>query len=315
MPDVVVVGEIGRDLVLGIDEMPAGGGSADVRHRRELLGGKGANQAVALRQLSVDVALVGVVGDDAAGDDVLRQARADGIDVDAVARRGGASTALLVDVVEGGGVRRLLEHRPDEVLLRPDDVRAAGAVLRSARMVLVQLQQPGPAVLAALEIAREAGVPVVADGAPADDRTRDAVLAGAAVLRADDTEAGLLLGETPDGVDEAVEAARSLLDQGPEVVALASGSEANVVAWRGGHVVMPLLDAQPVDPTGAGDSFVAALAAAILRGEHPGDAAWAAAAAAASTVAHLGGRPDLDPVRLAAAAGRARAEHAGAQEG
>jgi ribokinase len=176
-------------------------------------------------------------------------------------------------------------------------------------MVLLQLQQPGEAVRAALDVARDAGIPVVADGAPADDATRDAVLAGATVLRADASEAQLLLDEAPADVDGTVRAARALVERGPEVVALAAGSEANVVAWRGGHVVMPLLDAEVVDPTGAGDAFVAALAAAILRGDDPEHAGWLATAAAAVTVDHLGGRPDLDRRRLDAAARRARAEH------
>lgn len=309
MPDVVVVGQIGRDLVLGVDRLPAAGGSTDVRHRREVLGGKGANQAVGLRRLAVTAGLVGVVGADGAGEDVLAQAERDGIDVSGVVRRPGAGTALLVDVVEPGGVRRLLEHVPAEVLLRPDDVRAAAPLLRSARMVVLQLQQPGPAVLAALRLAREVGARVVADGAPPDAAARRALLAGASVVRADDSEAPLLLGRALDGVPDAVEAATSLVDDGPDVVALAVGTEADVVAWRGGHVVLPLLGDEPVDPTGAGDAFVAGLATALLRGSDPETAGWFAAAAAADTVAHLGGRPDFDTAGLEAAARRGRAEH------
>jgi ribokinase len=295
MPDVVVVGQIGRDLVLGIDELPDAGGSADVHSRDELLGGKGANQAVGLSQLGVAVGLVGVVGADAPGDDVVAQAARDGIDVTGVVRRAGARTALLVDVVEPGGVRRLLEHVPDDVLLRVEDVRAAAPLLRAARMVVLQLQQPGPAVVEALRLARDAGARVVADGAPEDDDVRDAILAGASVLRADDSEAALLVGHELDGVPAAIEAAGSLVDAGPEVVALAVGDAGNVVAWRGGHVVVPLLGGDPVDPTGGGDAFVAGLTAALLRGADPAEAGRLAAAAAASTVARRGGRPELQP--------------------
>ncbi|PBJ29532.1 PfkB family carbohydrate kinase, partial [Mycobacterium avium] len=64
---VVVIGQIGRDLVLRIDRPPTAGESATVLRREELLGGKGANQAVGLAQLGVPVALIGVVGDDQAG--------------------------------------------------------------------------------------------------------------------------------------------------------------------------------------------------------------------------------------------------------
>jgi ribokinase len=117
MSDVVVVGQVGRDLVLRVRALPEAGGSAAAAERRELLGGKGANQAVALTQLGVPVALVGVVGDDPAGRQVLAQAADDGLDVSAVVPRPGAATALLLDLVEGGGRRRLVESVPEEVLL------------------------------------------------------------------------------------------------------------------------------------------------------------------------------------------------------
>lgn len=305
MGRVAVVGQVGRDLVLTVDALPDGGGASDVRSRRELLGGKGANQAVGCRLLGHEAALVAVVGDDQAGAMVLDEARSDGIAVDAVARRG--TTALLVDLVEDDGTRRLLEHVPGEALLTPDDVRAAGEMLARADAVLLQLQQPGDAVLEVLRIARAAGVRVVADGAPEDDDVRDALLGGAHVLRADAAEAALLLGDEPSGVDATLEAARELQGRGPAVVALAAGTEANVVAWDGGYVVMPLLDAGPaVDPTGGGDAFVAGLTAALLRGEPAEVAAWWGSAAAALTVTHPGGRPDYDTGSVEALAARAR---------
>ncbi|MFG1891405.1 PfkB family carbohydrate kinase [Micromonospora sp. NPDC049051] len=57
--DVMVVGQVARDLVLLVDEVPEAGGTAPVRRRRELLGGKGANQAVGLAQLGAAVGLLG----------------------------------------------------------------------------------------------------------------------------------------------------------------------------------------------------------------------------------------------------------------
>lgn len=75
---VVVIGQIARDLVLRTDGPPTTGDSVTILQRNELLGGKGANQAVGLSQLGVPVALIGVVGDDHAGASVLQQARRDG---------------------------------------------------------------------------------------------------------------------------------------------------------------------------------------------------------------------------------------------
>jgi ribokinase len=313
MADVVVLGQVGRDLVLRTPALPEAGGSATVDERRELLGGKGANQAVALAQLGVPVALVGVVGDDSAGTEAVAQAAADGIDVSAVVRRRGAATALLVDLVEEGGVRRLLEDVPGAVLLTPDDVAAATGQLAGAQVASLQLQQPGVAVRAALERVPE-GALVVVDGVPEDDATRDAVLARADVVRADAAEARLLTGRDLSGVDDARDAAAELLTAGARVVALDVGEDGDLVAWRAGprvgvaaeelevdpgwadgDVLVPLLGEQPVDPTGGGDVYVAALVATLLGGATPEDAAWAASAATCLTVAHAGGRPRLDP--------------------
>ncbi|WP_459962718.1 PfkB family carbohydrate kinase, partial [Mycobacterium avium] len=137
---VVVIGQIGRDLVLRIDRPPTAGESATVLRREELLGGKGANQAVGLAQLGVPVALIGVVGDDQAGTSILQQAQRDGIDVSGVARRG--TTALLVDVVAAPPERMLLEDVPDSSLVRVADLDRSSSLFDTADTVSIQLQQP-----------------------------------------------------------------------------------------------------------------------------------------------------------------------------
>jgi len=314
--DAVVLGQVGRDLVLRTGRLPAPGGSATVTQRIEVLGGKGANQAVALTQLGIAVALVGVVGDDEPGRSARRQATADGIDVTRVLTRSGAPTALLLDLVEDGGGRRLVEHVPAAVLLTAADVEAAAAELAGCRLLSLQLQQPGEAVRAALEHAPATAM-VLSDGDPADEETRAAVLARADVLRADAVEAGRLVGSRLDGVDDAREAAAELMTAGVRLVALAVGEAGDLVVWRtgppiglvagereadrrwaDGEVLVPLLGGAPVDPTGAGDAYVAALAATLLGGARPEDAAWAASAAAALTVRHAGGRPRLSVAAL-----------------
>ncbi|MFC8723398.1 PfkB family carbohydrate kinase, partial [Kitasatospora sp. NPDC057198] len=186
---VVVVGQIGRDLVLRTDGLPPAGGSVDVGERWEGLGGKGANQAVGLAQLGVPVRLVGVVGEDRAGDEVLRRADRDGIGTAAVVRRG--RTALLVDVVDAPGSRRLLEDVPPEGLVSVADVERARSAFAGADTVSLQLQQPAATVLAAARLARRRGARVVADGAPGP-AAHGELLGLVDVLRADAAEAELL---------------------------------------------------------------------------------------------------------------------------
>jgi ribokinase len=289
--DIAVVGQIARDLVLVVDEVPDAGGSTAVRDRREMLGGKGANIAVASAQLGMSVAVLGVVGDDEVGTKLLGQARADGIDVTPVVRRASVATALIVDIVTSDGKWRYLEDIPDDVLLTEADVAAATPTLAEAAAVIVQLQQPSKAALTA---ARHAGRLVVLEGAVRDDEHREPLLAAVDVLRADSQEAELLTGQRLDDVDTAVRAARDLLASGPALVVFAL-DDGNLFVWADDHLFLPLGDTEVVDTTGGGDAFTAALTAALVRGQGPHEAARRAVAAAAATVGHPGGRPDLRP--------------------
>ncbi len=291
---VVVVGQIARDLVLVVDRVPEAGATTSVRLRRELLGGKGANQAVGLSQLGTPVGLVAVVGDDRTGVELVQQARADGIDVSGVWFRPRTATGLIVDIVDESHGWRYLEDLPDPVLLTASDIRGAADLLRGAGWVSIQLQQPRAAVAAAAEQARLAGAQMVLDGATDDDR----ILSAAKVLRSDAHETELLTGTAPTTAAAALRAGHDLLRRGPALVALAADPIGNVVVWEDGHVIVPLLADRVVDTTGAGDAFTAGLISALARGAAPESAARLAGAAAAATVGHPGGRPDLSPRAL-----------------
>lgn len=291
MADVVVVGQIARDLVLRVDELPGPGQAAPVRERLEMLGGKGANQAVGLLQLGVSTALVGVLGDDAHGDRLLEQASGDGIDTTHVVRRAGERSGLIVDIVAKDW--HYLEDLPQPVLLTEADVANAAGPIRAARATVVQLQQPAAAVLAAAEIARAAGGLVVFDGVTEDGR-RDRLFDAADVLRADAHEAELLAGRALTGPDDVTAFARGLLDgHRLRFVALAVSGFGDVFVWPEGDVHIPYGTADVIDTTGAGDAMTAALTSVLYRGGGPELAAHLAATAATATVRRLGGRPDL----------------------
>jgi len=291
---VLVVGQAARDLVLRVDRLPESGGSTAVLEKLELLGGKGANQAVGLRQLGAEVALVAVLGTDEVGQRMLDQAAESGIDLTYCLRRG--TTALLVDVVETGGARRLLEHVPESALLTRADIEAADPAFREADTVCLQLQQPDDALLAAAELALEHGARLVLDGG-LDGDARERLLGMADVVRADHAEATALTGVRIETRADAEFAARKLLAKGPSIVALAVHGEGDLVAWPGGHALLPYGPEEVVDRTGAGDAFVAGLIAGIRRGLGAEAAGRLASAAAGATVTRLGGRPDLTALR------------------
>jgi ribokinase len=213
------------------------------------------------------------------------------VDVDLVVQRAGTRTALIVDILAPDGRWRYLEDIAAGVLLTAADVTRAVPSIATADAVLVQLQQPRPAALAAARAGRAADAIVVLDGAPAGDA--EELLSAADVVRADDRESVALTGVRLTTVNDAVEAGRRLMRHGPRIVVLAVPDVGNVVVCADGHECLPLVADEVVDTTGAGDAFTAALAASLLRGEPPSTAARHATAAAAVTVGHPGGRPRL----------------------
>jgi ribokinase len=293
---VVVAGQLARDLVLQVDQMPDEGTAADVRLRLEMLGGKGANQAVSLAQLGAPVSLVAVAGRDEVGDRLVAQAALDGIDVSGVVRRAGCPTALIVEALDADGGWRYLQHLPPEMLLTPDDVADAAGLFVGAAAVLVQLQQPPAAALAAARCGRGVAALVVLDGVPAQE-DRSALLALADVLRADERETELLTGAAPDNVEAVRAAAGKVLASGPGLLVLGL-TEGNLFVWRDrrwgeGSTFRPLGDDPVVDTTGGGDALTAALTVALLRGDAQETAARYAVAASSIIVGRPGGRPKL----------------------
>ena len=290
----VVFGQIAQDIVAGVPELPTPGASTSVPEVRWLLGGKGANQAVGLRQLGAVVAVAGVVGDDPIGAELLAAMLHDGIDVCGVARRG--SSAVLFDVVDRSAKRMLLEHVPTSALLTAADVRAAGHLVEHADAVCLQAQQPGDALTAAAALARRSGAIIALDGAPDADAT-DELLAAAEIVRVDATEAGELVGFPVSSLSSGEEACRVLLARGPRVAAVEVAGAGDLVAWADGTVFLPHGDDEVVkDRTGAGDAFFVGLVRGLGREWTVERAADLAHRAAASTVARLGGRPDLEAI-------------------
>ncbi|GAB3443798.1 PfkB family carbohydrate kinase [Actinophytocola sediminis] len=298
MTSTVVVGQITRDLVLSVAELPGARQSARVLRRREGLGGKGANIAVALAQLGLPVSLLGVVGDDHVAANLLARARRDGVDVDQVVRRPGALTGLVVDIPDAHGDWHYLEHLPPEILLTEQDVEAAAPALRAARCVVVQLGQPAEVALAAATCAKDAGRLVVLDGAPEAGDLCPALLATADVVRADAGQARQLTGIDIDDADSAVRAGRELIDRHGVALVAFGVPGGDAFTWSTGSRVVPYLAARVVDTSGAGDALCAALTSVLCRGGPAEEAVDLAVAAAAATVEHPGGRPNLTPRRL-----------------
>ncbi len=131
------------------------------------LGGKGANQAVAARKLGSDVAFICRIGPDEFGQAALRQLEGFGVATGLVLNDAGGATGIAIIKVAQAGENFITVIGGSNLRLDDSDVARGHAALTKARVLLLQLEVPLAASLAAAQVVRQAGGLVVLDPAPA----------------------------------------------------------------------------------------------------------------------------------------------------
>ncbi|MFF4228357.1 ribokinase [Streptomyces sp. NPDC001820] len=273
MTGIVVLGSTNMDLVAYVPHAPKRGETVTGREFRTIPGGKGANQAVAAARAGGDVAMIGAVGSDEFGELLRHTLEASGVDTDLLRTAEGPSgTAHIVVDDEGGNSIVVIPGANGAVnALGPGDE----ALIATSDALLLQLELPLSAVLDGAEAARRHGVRTILTPAPAQPLPPE-LLAVTDLLVPNEHEAATLA-----GVADPHMAAEALLRQVPEVV-ITLGSAGSLYAARGSApVTVPAPRVRAVDTTGAGDTFVGALAVALVEGRPVQQAlSWASAAAA-----------------------------------
>jgi ribokinase len=263
-PRLVVVGSLNLDSVSEVPALPRPGETVLALRSARGLGGKGANQAVSAARHGAAVAMVGCVGDDRDGAELLSALAAEAVDTSAVRVRRGPPTGAAQVIVAADGANCIVVAAGANAQLTPADAESALADLRPSDVVLIQLEIPIDAATAAARTAAAAGARVVLNPAPAQPLPGDFVRA-VDVLVPNLTElVALTGGGGSDLVAEASERALALAGDRSVIVTL--GEHGALVVERGEatSVSAPRVDA--IDTTGAGDAFCGSLASELLRG-------------------------------------------------
>jgi ribokinase len=291
-PRIVVVGSVNTDMVVKSERIPAPGETITGGQFMMAAGGKGANQAVAAARLGAEVTLVAKVGSDMFGEQAVENYRAEGIATDLIVRDPGHATGVALILVDQRGENSIAVAPGANFAITADEVHRARDRIRDADVLLLQLEIPMPAVLAAARIAAEAGVTVVLDPAPAAP-VPDALLECVKVIKPNEHEAEQLTGVAVTDEASAREAAVRLLDRGVRHVVITLGARGAL--WISGEkscfVEGTVVEA--VDSTAAGDAFSGGLACAIARGESLEAAVREACLVGALATTRLGAQPSM----------------------
>lgn len=275
MPKILVAGSLNADLVVRAPRFPRPGETISGGDLHVFPGGKGANQAVAASRLGASVSMLGRVGRDNFGDFLLETLQADNVDTRLV-QRDDASTGAAVIVVDADGQNSIVVSPGANGNLSASDVETAS--FPTFDLLLLQLEIPTPTVLRAAQLAKQNGVRVILNPAPAKE-IPDELIALTDFLIPNETELSLLSGMEVSDIPSADAAARKLLGRGAQHVIVTLGSRGALIVDRYTSKQVDTYTVDVVDTTAAGDAFIGGFAVKFSehRSPTPADASENAA--------------------------------------
>jgi ribokinase len=291
MAAIIILGSLNMDIAALGPRLPQPGETLMGSHFHTAPGGKGANQAYAAAKLggAGSTAMLGRVGDDEFGRQMIANLISVGCGVEGVRTLPGASGVALILIAESGQNSIVVVPGAND-RFSAADIAADAQLLRGARYALLQLEVPLPTTIAAARTARAAGLEVILDPAPAPEHLPPELLQSVTVLTPNETEAALLVARKAAevSVDEARTIATELQSRGVRHVIIKLGAKGCLLLEgdTATHVPAPMVKA--VDTTGAGDNFNAAFAVACSEGASRLDACQFAVHAAAISVTRMG---------------------------
>ena len=287
-----IIGSANVDMVMQVNRLPERGETVTDGVFMQTFGGKGANQAVAAARAGGDARFVACLGCDAFTPTMVENFRADGLNLDGVRFADDRPSGSALVMIDASGMNYLTVAPGSNAALTPGHIAGEWDRIASSGLILLQMEIPVETNREVLRRAREAGIPVMLNYAPAHSMQRD-LLAGLDALIVNENEAAALSGIEFSGSESAERIIRLLAGLGPRRVILTLGRAGAMTCEKGIVDYVSAFPVKAVDTTAAGDTFCGALGVALLEGRTLFEAVRFATAAAAISVTRVGAQPSI----------------------
>jgi ribokinase len=287
-PKITVVGACNIDLISYVPRLPVLGETLHGTRFHMGFGGKGANQAVMAAKLGATVTMITKLGRDVFGDNTRKNFEGFGIATRHVHFTDQAFSGVAPIAVDPGGGNSIIIVTGANDLLTPEEIGEARSDIAASDVLVCQLEIPVELNLAALRLARSAGVTTIFNPAPAKPELPEEIYRLSDVFCPNETETQLLTGKPVTTLQEAESAARVLLARGAGAVILTLGQRGSLVVTRDAAQHVPAQVVKALDSTGAGDAYVGSLAYFLGLGKPLLEAAQRAGAIATRSVLKSG---------------------------
>ena len=303
-PKILVVGSFVMDQIATTTVFPREGQTVLGGTFSKAPGGKGANQAVQMARLGADVTMVGKLGHDSNGEDMLRVCRKAGIHTEHVLYDdelpSGCSVIILEEKPGSQTVNRIIVLSGSNMSITPEDVEFLKEKIADYDLVVLQLEIPMEINELVAPYAYAKGIPVMLNSAPSAPLS-DEFLSHLTYISPNEHEAydltGIRISHSGKEVnmEEAKAAAEALKAKGVRNVLITLGEAGAVLdtEWDGFFYSPCAENIMAADPTAAGDSFVGALCVGLCCGWEYEETLRFANHTAALTVSAMGAMPSL----------------------
>ncbi|MBE9011454.1 ribokinase, partial [Pseudanabaenaceae cyanobacterium LEGE 13415] len=281
---IIVFGSINLDLVARVPQLPKPGETLSGTSFSTVPGGKGANQAVGVAKLGGSIQMIGRVGGDAFGNELIKSLQDSGVQTDSVTVDRSISSGVAMIAVD--------DHSENHIIVIPgangnvdeSDLEKLQSALTETSILLLQLEIPMSIVESAASIAKQKGATVILDPAPAPTNFPDSLYPLIDILTPNAIEAAQLVGFPLQNQADVDQAATILQTKGINTIIIKLGSQGAFCATQQERFLIPAFLVNAIDTVAAGDAFNAGLAVALSEELSMREAMiWGAAAGALST--------------------------------
>ncbi|GCE83864.1 ribokinase [Komagataeibacter diospyri] len=297
---IAVIGSTNIDFVVHVARFARPGETLHVHSSTTGLGGKGANQAIAVAKLGQDVALAGWTGADMLADMARTTLEQAGVNTRWLMKDPAAGTGRAFITIDPTGENQILVDGGANMTHAAEACPLLCPVLDHATLVMMQMEMSPALVLAIARQAHARSIPVMLDPAPVPvDGLPEDLYALADILTPNERETRDLTGIEPIDEATALQAARILHARGTRTAIIKLGHRGVAYSAPDGQGFIPPFHVRAVDTVAAGDSFNAGLACALARGAVIGEAVRFAAACGALATTRPGAAqaaPDMEEV-------------------
>ncbi|RAL49071.1 hypothetical protein DM860_015062 [Cuscuta australis] len=294
---LVVVGSANADIYVEIDRLPQQGETISAKSGQTMAGGKGANQAACGGKLGHPTYFMGQVGEDAHGKLISEALESGGVLLDRLRVVADAPTGHAVVMLQGNGQNSIIIVGGTNMSCWPEVLADEDLeVVRNAGILLLQREIPDSVNIQVAKAARSARVPIILDAGGVDAPIPSELLRVVDVFSPNETELARLTEMPTENFEQIRHAVQKCHNLGVNQVLVKLGDKGSALFCKGEEepIRQPIVKAEKVvDTTGAGDTFTAAFAVALVEGKSEKESLAFAAAAASLCVQVKGAIPSM----------------------